>query len=340
MTFTQSRENIDATPSESTDAPESVGVQVSLVWVFSYRDVDPERTLARYIASTEKLSDSTELIIVNNGGSSEKAQGVMEVLEKSSVRAKLMSFHRNTVESAALSAAFKETNGEEVVVLPSYLQIDPDDIGLLLSELRNGGCDYVASWRSPRVDSKGASKLSSLFNSLTRRLTCIKLHDVNSGMRAMKRQVIEEVQVYGDLARFLPVLAAMQGFRTGEVKVRHLEERVEKGDYRLGIILRRLLDMLTLFFLLKFTRKPLRFFGLIGSATLAAGLVLSSVLVIQRMLGQMLSDRPLFLVGMLLVVLGVQLFSIGLLGELIIFIHARDIREYKVDAIYEFDGEL
>jgi hypothetical protein len=189
------------------------------------------------------------------------------------------------------------------------------------------------------VDSRRATKFSELFNSLTRRLTGIKLHDVNSGLRAMKRQVIEEVQVYGDLARFLPVLAVMQGFRVGEVKVRHLEERVEKGDYRLGIILRRLLDMLTLFFLLKFTRKPLRFFGLIGSATLASGLVLSLILVVQRVLGTMLSDRPLFLVGMLLIVLGVQLFSIGLIGELLIFIHARDIREYKVDAVYEFDGQ-
>jgi hypothetical protein len=133
----------------------------------------------------------------------------------------------------------------------------------------------------------------------------------------------------------------MQGYRVTEVQTRHLEERVKKGDYRLGAYARRLLDLLTLFFLIKFTRKPLRFFGLIGGALFAAGSLLTVVLGIQRLLGDRpLADRPLLILAVTLVVLGVQLCSLGLLGELMIFIHGRALAEYHVEKVHEGPAPL
>ncbi len=313
-----------------TEAP-----RLSFVWIFSEPDDDLVQVLEAYVEAIGRISENAELIIVNNGVRNCPAGELIQVLERSGSRSKILTLYRNTGESAALSAAFREVRGDIVTILPPYLQTDPEDIRRLLREIEEGGLDYVASWRHPRIDSRGAGRLSRIFNWLTRKSTGIRLHDINSGLRAMRRQVIEEVQVYGDLFRFLPVLAAMQGFRIGEVKTRHLQEKVRKGDYRPGIYLRRLLDLLTLFFLLKFTRKPLRFFGLIGSGTLLAGTALCTLLIVQRLLGRMLGDRPIFIIGVLLIVLGIQLFSIGLIGELIIFIHAREIAEYRVEKVYE-----
>ena len=124
-------------------------------------------------------------------------------------------------------------------------------------------------------------------------------------------------------------------FCVSEVKTRHIEERVKKGDYAFGVYVRRLLDLMTLFFLFKFTKKPLRFFGLIGSFTASAGFLISGVLVVQRLFGQPLEHRPALLFGILLIVLGVNLVSLGLLGELIIFIHGHRLRDYHVKQVYE-----
>ena len=149
----------------------------------------------------------------------------------------------------------------------------------------------------------------------------------------MKREVAESVPIYGDLARFLPILAAMQGYRISEVKTQHLEERTGRGDYRLRVYIRRILDLLTLFFLLDFTRKPLRFFGLPGSFTLMLGTVTLVTVTIQKLMGTGLADRPALVFGAILVVLGIQLFSLGLLGELIIFTHGRKMRDNHVETI-------
>ena len=340
MTFTQSleRNTVDQTDLENQDLPRSPGSapDLTFVWIFSEIDEDKDATLARYLESIEKIERSSELIVVNNGAPAEKTAGIVEQLENCSIPSRVMTFHRTAIESAVASAAFKAARGKVMVCLPSYVQIDPDDVGDMLNKIEDDGCDYVASWRRRRVDSKSATRMSEFFNWLTRKITGIKLHDLNSGLRVMRREVVQEVAVYGDLFRFYPVLAAMQGFRVDEVATTHLEEKVHRGDYRMGIILRRLLDLLTLFFLLKFTRKPLRFFGLIGSGTLLLGAILNVVMIAQRMVFEKsLADRPLFIVGVLLIVLGVQLFSIGLLGELMIFLHAREMKEYQVDTVHE-----
>ncbi len=312
-------------------------VEVTYIWAFSENDGVLNETFRAYLRAACQQKWSFEFIVVSNGVSEEVVEELRREIEESDAAVKMLFLHKAFTESSVLSTACAEARGKWVVALPSYLQIDPRAIGPLVAELEAGSLDYVASWRQPRVDPPAYARKSRVFNWLTRRITRVVLHDINSGLRAMKKQVLDDVAIYGDLHRFLPVLAHMQGFRVGEIQTRHLDERISKQDYRLGVYLRRLLDLLTLFFITKFTKKPLRFFGLLGSAFIFVGSTLSAVLVVQRILGQALENRPLFLVSILLVVFGIQLFSLGLLGELIIFFHARSLREYRIEKIVEHE---
>ncbi|HVR72753.1 MAG TPA: glycosyltransferase [Planctomycetota bacterium] len=321
-------------------APDDLpGVTASCIAVIAEEDARLEETLARYLEALGRLPYPVELILVNNGAGPGLSDRLAAATRGARLPVKVLSLGLDAGESSALSLAFQEASGDILAILPPYLQIDPADIAASIEPVRRGKLDYVASWRLPRVDPRGAVRKSQIFNRLTTWLTGVALHDINSGLRVLRRQVTQHVAIYGDLHRFLPILAAQQGFRVGEVKVRHIEERVKAGDYRMGVYLRRLLDLLTLFFLIKFTRKPLRFFGLIGSAVLALGLVALAVLCVERMLGVAVGDRPLLVFSVLLIVLGAQSFSMGLLGELIIyFFHARDISKTHVERVYDRDA--
>ena len=313
-------------------------VRYSFIWKFSGNDDRHLDALRSYLKSVRKHRKDFELIAVSDGSSADSIGQIVEFLREQKINSKVLGFHRFVGESSAISAALKESVGNIVVVLPSYLQIDPACVEDLLRTIEDENYDYVATWRHPRVDHGMAPKTSRLFNWATQRITGVKLNDLNSGLRAMKRQVVDDVPIYGDLFRSLPILAAIQGFRVGEVRARHIEERVRRGDYSIGIYVRRILDILTLFFLTKFTRKPLRFFGLVGSGTLLLGVAICATLSLQKLFGsEALSGRPLLILGTLLVALGIQLFSIGLLGELIIFIHAREIHDYKVERVFDND---
>src|SRR5690606_13870338 len=174
------------------------------------------------------------------------------------------------------------------------------------------------------------------FHRLLRLITGERFRDLGCSVRVLNRQVIDEIDLYGDQHRLLPVLANRQGFRVLEVDVAQSPHDAFRGRYRLREYLHRVLDVLTVFFLVRFTKKPLRFFGTLGSATFAIGGVAAAVLIAQRLLlGQPLADRPALLLACLFIVLGVQLFALGLLGELIIFTHARQLKEYRVANLVE-----
>src|SRR4030067_1322459 len=185
--------------------------------------------------------------------------------------------------------------------------------------------------RWPRNDSWLNQLQTSLFHRIVHFMAGDVVSDVGCGVRLFRREIREEINLYGDLHRFLPILAYRQGFKIREVAVRQSPKEKRLRTYPLGTYLRRLIDLLTVFFLVKFTKKPLRFFGLTGTAILVAGMVVTSYLIVGRIFfGVGLSDRPLFLIGVLFLVLGLQIFAIGLIGELIIFIHAGEIKEYKI----------
>ena len=190
----------------------------------------------------------------------------------------------------------------------------------------------VVARRWPRIDPWINQVQNYGFHLITRGLTGVQLHDLGCGLKGLRRRVVRGIHLYGDLHRFLPLLAYQRGFRVAEVSVPQHPQDGRMRVYRLGTYLRRLLDILTLVFLLKFTKKPLRFFGLIGAGLFGAGFFVSLVLAIQKSFGlTALADRPLLILGVLLMVLGFQTGSIGLLGEIIIFTHARKMKDYAID---------
>ncbi len=235
-------------------------------------------------------------------------------------------------ESIALNAAFSKMSGDTILTLPAYQQIEVEDIAKLVAELKN--CDMVLSRRWPRRDSFLNRLQTKSFNFLLRLSTDLKIRDAGCSVRAFTRKVIEEIQLYGDLHRFFPVMAHRQGFKVTELDVTQSEKDVHQRIYAPGLYIRRLLDLLTIFFLIKFTKKPLRFFGLVGTTLFGLGAIGSLYLIIERLAFNVsLADRPALILSSLLIVLGVQIIAIGLIGEIIIFTHAKDIKEYKIEKI-------
>lgn len=252
---------------------------------------------------------------------------------------KLINFNQSFGESIALSAGFSVASGDIIVSLPAYLQIDPLDIHKILDQFE-GDCDLVACRRSPRVDQFLNRVQSSLFNLLIRKLAQVNFHDLNCMVKAMRRHVLAEVSIQGDMFRFLPVLAYRAGFRVKEVKVRHLREEGKTGFFGVGVYIRRFLDVVALLFLTKFTRKPLRFFGITGGFCTCAGLLIIFYLILMTHTGlgaepTPLRNQPILIFGVALVVLGIQIFSIGLVGEIIIFTQAKNLKEYRLSDAME-----
>ena len=312
---------------------------VSYFWTCSRDERDLEATLDRYVRVIQGDPRQTDLVVVNNGLGERISNRIMSRLRDLELKATLVNFNVPTVESTVLSVAFRHGKGDVFVVLPPYPQSDPKDISRMLDAVTDGS-DYVASWRSPRIDSQRDQLKSKLFNAATRWFAGIRLQDINSRLRVFRREVVEDLPLYGDLHIYLPVLAARQGFTIGEVPVRHLEERASSSAKGFSVFLRRGLDLLTLFFLMRFTQKPFRFFGGIGTGLLIVGGVINLVLAVQKIIfSQDLADRPMLVLATLLMVLGIQTFSLGLLGELIIFVNAGGVSDYRVERVYEASSE-
>jgi glycosyltransferase involved in cell wall biosynthesis len=232
-------------------------------------------------------------------------------------------------ESAALTLGMERARGERILTLASYFQVDPKGLADAFEALES--VDMVVGRRHPRIDSKFNRLQSRLFHSVVGRLTGTRFHDISCGFKLMKRRVSRELNLYGGLHRFIPLLALSRGFTVKEIPLQQRDEDRGTRYHGTGAYLGRLLDILTVFFLTKFTRTPLRFFGLLGTALFFAGFVIDLIAVVQRAVAEQgLADRPILLLGVLLMVLGVQTLSLGLIGEIIIFTHARNIREYQV----------
>jgi len=270
-----------------------------------------------------------EFIYVIDGGFDLDGE-VASSLAHESHGVRVIQLSRTFGEATALGVGFEQAKGEVVVTLPSYFQTTPDGVGKVLDAL-DEGYDLVVARRWPRHDS-WANKLQNCgFHFLVRWFTGVTFQDLGCGLKGMKKRVARELQLYGDLHRFLSLLAYQRGFSILEVDVPQHPVDQSTRMYKPGVYLRRLLDIFTIVFLFKFTKKPLRFFGLIGSGLFFAGFTISSYLTMEWMLGLGgLADRPLLILGVLLMVLGVQTGSIGLLGEIIIFTHARKMKDYTI----------
>ena len=244
---------------------------------------------------------------------------------------RIIRLQRQMGESTTLAIGVQSARGEHIITLDPYLHIALDDLPKLLAPL-NEGMDLVCAWRSPRLE-RGLSRLSSdAFNAVARWLTNVPVHDLNCRTRAMRRQVFQDLPMYGDLHRFIPIFASRRGYAWCEVQLPQQPGKHEVGAFGLRSYVRRLLDLLTLAFLSRFVKRPLHFFGLIGAASFLVGAAIGSSLLYQRLvLGEAIGHRPMLLLAVLLIVVGIQVASSGLLGELMVFTHARDLKDYVVE---------
>ena len=242
---------------------------------------------------------------------------------------RILRFAREFGETAALRMGIEKGRGDLILTLPAYFQVQPQGVGLLLDAI-DSGADIAVANRSPRLDSWLNRMQSRAFHRMVGGVTDQQFHDMACGVRAMRRVVAESIPLYGDLHRFIPALALREGYRVDEISVPQHPNDARTRVYRPGVYFRRLLDIAAFFFLAKFTEKPLRFFGLIGSVFLAAGVVLNLVLLVQRVEGQGIANRPALLLAVLLLALGVQLIGLGLVGEIIVHLRAPHRRAYRV----------
>ena len=299
------------------------------------RRVDYLATLiAEYAEALGSIGAGFELIVVLDGPKRELLEALKSVAG-SMPELRVIELARAFGESAALTAGFDAARGEILVTLPAYYQVEPRELPKLLAAAESED-DLLIAVRWPRASTFLDRLRRGGFHALFKLVSGIEYRDLGCGVRLLKREVAAEIPLYGDQHRFLPALATKRGFRVREVELAQSPKDMFRGRYRLREYLHGVLDVLTIFFLVRFTKKPLRFFGTIGALAAGFGGVFVIVMVIQRaFFGVGLADRPALLLASLLVVLGVQTFALGLVGELIIFTHASDMKEYAVRSIIQ-----
>jgi glycosyltransferase involved in cell wall biosynthesis len=309
-------------------------VEISVVVPVCQGGNDLGELCRQYLRELSAAGLSYEFIFVLKPEDYEALQ-TLRKLKTEYPRVRVILLHRWQGEATALSVGFEKAEGVVIITLPSSFQVEPSEVRRVLKKLLEEGPDVVIAWRHPRTDSLVNRALSWLFHQLIRRLTQTTYHDITCGLRAMKRQVAAEVHLYGELHRFFPLLAHQRGFSVVELPVQQSRHQAQRRVYVPGMYLRRLLDILTVFFLFKFTKRPLRFFGLVGSQLFVAGAIVVGYLGLYRLLEfGSIAGRPLLILGALLMIVGAQFFSIGLLGELLIFTHSH-AQDYQVHEVLE-----
>ncbi len=288
-----------------------------------------EELATRVGAALDSLGRSFEIIFVDDGSSDGTSKRVKEAIRVDG-RVKLVRLRRNFGKAAALCAGFDISSGAIIITMDGDLQDQPEEIPRFLSEIEESDLDLVSGWKENRQDPVNKRLPSRLFNWATRKLAQIDLHDFNCGFKAYRREVLEQISLYGELHRYIPVLASRKGFTIGELSVVHNARRHGKSKYGWDRYYKGLLDLITVLFITKYTRRPLHLFGMIGLSSLLAGLVINTYLVIRWFMGEPLSFRPLLLLGVLLMLLGIQVLTTGLIGEMITFKSFRRTDTYSV----------
>ncbi len=258
-----------------------------------------------------------EIIFVDDG-STDNSLNVIRELSKRDTRVKYISFRKNYGKSAALNIGFNEASGDVVITMDADLQDDPLEIPNLLNKLEEG-YDLVSGWKKTRYDPFVKRNSSKFFNWVTRLFSGIKIHDFNCGLKAYRKEVVKSVYVHGELHRYIPVLAGWKGFKISEIPVRHHPRRYGKTKFGISRFFKGFVDLITVIFTTRYIRRPLHLFGFIGAISFFIGFLIDAVLTyFWLFFNKPLSNRPLLLLGLLLMIVGVQLFAIGLLGEMMV----------------------
>jgi glycosyltransferase involved in cell wall biosynthesis len=264
-----------------------------------------------------------ELIFVDDG-STDSSWEVIASLAQDDARVKGVRLRKNFGKAMALTAGFQRARGEIIVTMDADLQDDPADLPAFIARIEEGE-DVVVGWKVNRLDPSNRLILSRIFNGTVRRATGVKLHDMNCGFKAYRREVIQTIPVYGDLFRFIPAFAAWEGFRVSEVPVKHHARKYGRSRYGLERILRGFFDLLSVMFLTRYQRKPMHLFGLIGLIVGGIGFATELYLTVLWFRGHKIGDRPLLLLGALEILVGIQLLSMGFIGEFLTYQNLRRV---------------
>lgn len=292
----------------------------------------PHHVMALYRTLAQR-GDKFEILIVANGleGFLRKEIGQLSVACRCVLKA--IALNKKTPQAVSLKAGFKESRGEIIIVVGSYQQLTEESLAQLLDAI-DAETDIISPWRRNRVDPAINQFQSRLFNFMVRKLTGSNLKDLSCTVKIMRRTVLEEIPLYGNLYRFLPIVADKKGFRNKEVGCGHFQEHGKVGFYGLAIYFSRLVDLLTLYFNTRFTRKPLRFFSSVGALFVTIGLLGFSYVFLQKIfVGIPIGGRADLLLSILFAVIGIQCATLGLLGEIVAFTYGRNHKEYTIEKI-------
>lgn len=257
-----------------------------------------------------------EIIFVNDGSTDRSVEVIKEINEMDK-NVHLISFRKNFGKAMALESGFRNAHGEIVITMDADLQDDPTEIPNFIAKI-DEGYDLVSGWKENRQDPLEKRLPSKLFNKVTSKMSGVHLHDFNCGFKAYRREVVEAIDVYGELHRYIPVLAHRKGFRITEISVHHNKRKFGKSKYGFERYLRGLFDSLTVAFLGKYYDRPMYLFGKVGLAFGMTGGIICIYLFILKIIGNSIGGRPLLVLGVLLIVLGVQMFSTGFIGDMIV----------------------
>ncbi|MHB1131391.1 MAG: glycosyltransferase family 2 protein [Chloroflexota bacterium] len=305
-----------ALPPQAADSEQLL--DVSIVIPLLNEEENLERLYLQLDDALAALGRTYEIVFVDDG-STDDSFAVLETLAQRDEHVRVVRLRRNFGQTAAFSAGFDIARGRVIITMDADLQNDPADIPRLLDKMAEG-YDVVSGWRVKRQDQLVRRKLPSrLANALISRMTGVRLHDYGCSLKAYDREVIKNVKLYGEMHRFIPALASWMGVRVAEIPVNHRARQFGRSKYGLSRVTRVILDLLLVKFLLNYSTRPIQVFGLAGILSLGLGTAVGLYLSAQKIFwGQSLADRPLLLLAVMLVVLGVQLIMMGLLGELMV----------------------
>ncbi len=282
-----------------------------------------ERSVASLVeeleAALDPLADDWEVLFCDDG-SVDGTFAALTRLHAEHDNVRVVRLRRNFGKAVALAAGFRHARGDVIVTIDGDLQDDPAEIPHLLAKL-DEGFDLVSGWKEKRRDPLSRRLLSHVFNSVVGLISGVRLHDMNCGLKAYRASVVRTLPLYGELHRFLPVLAHQRGFRIAELPVNHRPRPHGRSRYGLERYLRGFFDLLSVAFIGRYRHRPLHLFGGIGLVTILAGTVALVYLTVLKAEGHAIGNRPLLILGVLLVVVGIQLLSLGLIGEMITSLH-------------------
>jgi len=279
----------------------------------------------------EEMGKDYEIIFVDDGSRDGSFEILRSLYEGEPAHIRIIQFRRNFGKTAALTAGFEEAQGQLIITVDADLQDDPEEISKLLAKLEEGyELVLVVAWRRERQDPLSKRLPSRIFNGVVSLLTGLRLHDVNCGFKVLRREVAGSLKLYGELHRFIPVLAHWQGYRVGEVPVAHRPRRHGRSKYGLERLGRAFVDFLVVLFLTRYLKRPLQLFGAVGTVLFLLGFATCSYLTVLWFRGEGIGSRPLLFAGILAMIVGVQVASIGLLGEMIRNLTYHPEEEYSI----------